>query len=570
LRANAVDKAPRFAYQPVMRAWIKFPVRAGNAFACATARRRSSLDLPFAWWLCFAAGFAFIASRLSTDGSFDLENYHLYNGFAAFHDRSALDIAPAQLQTSFYYGLDVVYYTIFRYLDDRPLIVNLLLSIPYSLAALAVLLIARLFATPSYRWPVLMSIGAAIFGLSGATNLATLATTESDLVPGLPILAALARWLTLEKAQRSTAWTALGVGGLAGVSVGLKLTQAPLFIGMLVAIAVRFASGKRSALLEAIAFGLGGLVVFAALDGAWLWANFKAYGNPIFPLMNNVFQSDLITPSDWTDRRFLPRTTAAALFYPTYWAFRLSTDVSELLMRDPRILLGCVSAFVIMLGFAIRWIRDRAAPPIGNIESLGFSLAVVFLLSYALWEKVWSIYRYLAVDESLSGVLLLAALPVLFGVRSRSWLRSGLFALIVIWASRTTVYPWWPRVPRGPEAISVHLPPLEPNAMVLFLDSTPYSFIVPWMPISTRAIGVNNNLVHPGAPGRLWSIIEAAVRDHQGPLWGVEDPRDNPGTADGSLTTLGLARDGDCTPLNTNMETGEGGEICKLRRTSTP
>jgi hypothetical protein len=94
-----------------------------------------------------------IASRLSTDGSFDQDNYHLYNGFAVVHDVSSLDIVPAQLQTLLYYGLDVVYYMIFRYLNDRPLPVNLMLSIPYSLAALAVL-IARLFATPSHRWPV--------------------------------------------------------------------------------------------------------------------------------------------------------------------------------------------------------------------------------------------------------------------------------------------------------------------------------------------------------------------------------------------------------------------------------
>ena len=58
------------------------------------------------------------------------------------------------------------------------------------------------------------------------------------------------------------------------------------------------------------------------------------------------------------------------------------------------------------------------------------------------------------------------------------------------------------------------------------------------MPISARAIGVNNNLVDPGASGSLWSIIEAAVRDHQGPLWGIEDPNNSPGAADASLGSL--------------------------------
>jgi hypothetical protein len=533
------------------------------------ARSLKSLDHPLAWWLCFAAGFAIVASKLSTDGTYDFENYHLYNGFAVFHDRRALDIFPGQLQTTFYFGLDAIYYLIFSSLNDRPVLINLLLSIPYSVAALAIFVIARLFANPGFVWPSLMSAAAAVFGLTGAATYATLATTQSELVPGLAILIALARWLWLEKAQRNTVWTALGVGAVAGISVGLKLTEAPLFIGMGVAIAARYAAGKRSAVWETFAFGLGGLVVFAALDGAWLWSNFKAYGNPIFPLMNNVFRSDLVTPEPWTDLRYLPKTTAMALFYPAYWAFWPSGAVSELLMRDPRILLGCVSALIIVVSFASRRLRDRTAPPIGSLESLGFSLALMFLVSYALWEKIWSIYRYLAIQESLSGVLVLAALPILFGARGRPWLMSGLFALAVIATLRTTEHPWWRRVPRGPQAVSVQLPPLEPNAMVLFLDPQPYAFLAPSMPVSARAIGVNNNLVHPGSSGRLWSLIEATVRDHQGPLWGVEDPKHHPGAANFSLSGLGLVRD-ECAPLLTNMEAGEHGKICKLRRGAAP
>ena len=405
-----------------------------------TGRSVKSLDHPLVWWFCFAAGFAFVAAALPTDGSWDLKNYHIYNGFAVFHDRKALDIAPAQLQTTLYYGLDAAYYLIFSSLNDRPVLINLLLSIPYSAAALAIFLIARVFAKPRFLWPVLTSAAVTVSGLTGAATFATFATTLSELVPGLAVLIALAVWLTLEKAQRNTVWAALGVGGLAGVSVGLKLTQAPLFVGMALAIAARRASGQRSAFREALAFGLAGLIVFVALDGAWLWGNAKAYGNPIFPYMNNVFHSDLVASEPWADRRFLPKTTSMALLYPAYWAFRPSSAVSELSMRDPRILLGCVSALIIVLGVVLRRLRDRTALTIGSFESLGFSLAIVFLVSYALWEKTWSIYRYLAIQEALSGVLLLAALPIAFGARGKPWLMSGLFALIVVSTLRTTEY----------------------------------------------------------------------------------------------------------------------------------
>jgi hypothetical protein len=561
--------AGRIASSSLPRRQIELSTKAESGIAWVNARSFESLDRPFVWWLFFAIVFAIIASSLTTDGTYDLANYHLYNGFAFFHDRRALDIFAAQLQTTFFCGPDIIYYSIFSSLNDWPVLINILFSIPYSLAALAIFLIARQFAKPGFLWPVLISAAATVFGLTGAANLATLGTTESDLVPGLAVLIALAIWLTLEKVQRNTVWSALGIGSLAGVSVSLKLTQTPLFIGMFVAVAVRFAIGKGSALLEAFAFGVGGLIAFAAIDGAWLWGNFTAYGNPIFPFMNNVFHSDLIAPEPWADLRFLPKTTPMALFYPAYWAFRPSSDVSELSMRDPRMLLGCVSALIVVLGFAWRWLRNRTAPPIGSFQSLGFSLAIAFLVSYALWEKLWSIYRYLAIQESLSGVMVLAALPILFGARAKPWLMSGLFALVVISSMRTTEYPWWRRVPPGPQATSVRLPPLEQNAMVLFLDPQPYSFLVPSMPISARAIGVNNNLVHPGSSGRLWTIIEAAVRDHQGPLWGIEDPNNSPGLADASLGSLSLARD-ECAPLISNMEAGEHGKICKLRRTPAP
>jgi hypothetical protein len=451
-------------------------------------------------------------------------------------------------------------------LNDRPALINILLSIPYSVAALSIFLIARLFAKPSFLWPVLVSAATAVFGLTGAATFPTLATALSELVPGLAVLVALAVWLTLEKIQRNTVWTALGVGSIAGISVGLKLTEAPLFLGMALAIVARYASGQRSAFREALAFGVAGLIMFVALDAAWLWGNFKAYGNPIFPFMNNVFHSDLVAAEPWADRRFLPKTTATALFYPAYWAFQPSGEVSELLMRDPRILLGCVSALIVVLVFAWRWLRNRTAPAIGSFESLGFSLAIVFLVSYVLWEKIWSIYRYLAIQESLSGVLVLAALPILLGTRRKPWLMSGLFVLLMTSSMRTTEYPWWNRAQRGPQAISIKLPALEQNAMVLFLDPQPYAFLVPSMPISARAIGVNNNLVHPGSSGRLWGVIEAAVRDHQGPLWGVEDPSDSPGAADASLASLGLARDNECDRLITNMEDGQHVQICRLRR----
>ena len=118
----------------------------------------------------------------------------------------------------------------------------------------------------------------------------------------------------------------------------------------------------------------------------------------------------------------------------------------------------------------------------------------------------------------------------------------------------TTEYPWWSRAQRGSQAVSVSLPPIEPDAMVLFLNSYAYSYLVPFMPVTARAVGVNSNLVRPGSPGKLQGEIARAIRDHKGPLWGMEYPEAFPGIADASLATYALRREGDCTLLDTNIE----------------
>ena len=85
----------------------------------ATSSLARAVDHPIFWWFCFAIIFGIFASTLTTDRTFDFKNYHFYNGFAAFHDRSGLDIFPAHMQTAFFYGADAVYYLHF-YIDESP------------------------------------------------------------------------------------------------------------------------------------------------------------------------------------------------------------------------------------------------------------------------------------------------------------------------------------------------------------------------------------------------------------------------------------------------------------------
>jgi hypothetical protein len=102
------------------------------------------------WFILFAVGFAVFAASLGTDATPDFRIHHYYNGFAAHHDRSTLDIFAAQQQTTNFYGLDYVYYFLFTRLNAHPVLLNVILSFPYSIAAFAVFKIAHLFVKPAF------------------------------------------------------------------------------------------------------------------------------------------------------------------------------------------------------------------------------------------------------------------------------------------------------------------------------------------------------------------------------------------------------------------------------------
>lgn len=516
------------------------------------------------WGLCILIFFAAIAARLGTDGTPDFKIYHYYNGFAVHHDRTALDIFPAQLQSTMFKGVDGLYYSLFRKLNNYPAILNIILSLPYAVAAFTLFLIARIFVSETHYFRDPICVAAAILGLTGAGALPTLATTMTDVVPGLPVLISIAVWLYLERAGGNTIVTTLILGAIAGFSVALKLTTLPVFVGLFAVIALRRAFGVGTALSEAIAFGIAGVTAFTIVDGPWLFHNYYVYGNPIFPIMNNVFKSDWVDHGPWTDTRFMPRTAVMALFYPMYWSFWDSHDAIELNMRDPRVLIGWLSAFVIVATFISRRYFGKKEYLPSGIDTLGFYLAAIFLISYFMWEKLWSIYRYLAIDEGLSGVMLIVALAMCIRGTSRTAWIAALFALAAIPAAATTHYPWWSRAQTGAKAVSIKLPAVEPNAMVIFLDPYAYSYLVPSLPPTVRAIGANNNIIRPGSWGKLQAAAEAAIRGHTGPIWGLEDPLAFPGTADVTLDFYKLTRDGECTIVDSNIEERPQVRMCRL------
>lgn len=501
-------------------------------------------------WLCVSIA-AFMAASIwqGGDANWDLLNYHIYDGMAALGNRSGHDIAVAQLQTFFNPALDVLSVSIRNLLSSRPNLLLAVMSLPQAVAAFLAWRTAMAVIPVTVPYRTTLAALTILFGATGAAGLPTVGTTMSDMVPACFMLGGL---VILIGAEAGPDWRTCSAGALFGVSAGLKLVVAPAALGAAAALLATPGRPMRSRVRDLLLFSAGGAVATFVVAGPWWIHMYRSYGDPLFPYYNNIFHSPWLGFDALTDERFKPRTTMQAIFYPFYWGLRGQRQVTEVWTRDPRFALaycavGCLAAFG-----AFR--REEAASSAPAARNRGTFLVIFVAVAYVAWEKQFSILRYLGPIELLTGVIVL--LPILVANR---WLRVPLappvaMALLVAFATVWTVYPNWGRIPRPTSAAHVVFPPLEDGSLVVLLDHEPMAYIAAYAPQDVVFVGANNNVLQPGQKTLLAQQVEAAIRTHAGPLWGMEASRNADALADATLGYYGLARGDGCVKVTSNLD----------------
>jgi hypothetical protein len=519
--------------------------RASPAYAIVVRRAVPGELHRWIFPVAIVAVFAVCGAHMPSDADWDLRNYHAYNAHALLSGRFWSDIAPAQLQTFYSPFLDIITGAVRDALNDAPVLRNVVLSLPQGVAAaLAFLLTLRVLppALPGRAW---LALAATLCSAAGAAGYPTLATAMSDALPGACILAGL---LLLTGDGALAVRTAVLAGVLFGIAGGLKLTTMPFCVAGTVAVfaAPRLAGGSR--LPSVGAFVLGGLIAGALVGGPWWVLMYRHFGNPLLPYMNQIFHSPFVEPLPFTDTRFFPHGIAMTLAYPFYWAAQPRALASELPVRDPRFALATI-ALVAVMGQAL-WRRREAGTGSNRATTM---LAVFFAVTFVLWQAEFSVLRYLATLELLSGAVVLAALRPLL-VRPGIRMPVGLaFVALCGVVQAMTIYPDWGRM-TAPLPMRASLPTtVEPDAMVVLLDGAPMAYLADLLPVTVKLVGANSNLVQPGGGGLLAQQAAAAIRGHAGPLYGLEDPADLPHAADRTLAYYGLRR-GNCAPVESNLD----------------
>jgi hypothetical protein len=265
-------------------------------------------------------------------------------------------------------------------------------------------------------------------------------------------------------------------GAIAGFACAAKLTSAFYALALALALVAENCVHERHwryRLQPAMVYSATVAVAMLAFGAYWYWFNWTRFDNPLFPLFNDIFHSELAAPEHQRDERFLPTTWVDWLFRPVLLGFN-HTLASELPYRQYTFALVYLVALAALAWWL--WRRQRAialaTAPRGSVM-----LFVFALVSYLLWLKLFGIYRYLITLELLLPLLLALLLGSLLG-RQRGFI-SAVVLLALLSVNNVKKAPDWGHAPWSDNYVAVELPAGISNVGTILLMGQPIGWLVP-------------------------------------------------------------------------------------------
>ncbi len=484
-------------------------------------------------------GLSVLAVGHGQTASWDLRNYHLYSPWAWLHGRAALDVIPAQVQSYFNPLLHVPIW--WGTTKLHPMLFTFVLGLIQAANAIPLFIIAlRLLPHSPQSGRLALAFACTVVGVTGASQMGELGSTQGDNLVSLPVLAAIAVLLRARNEEHVGGRSAAIAGILLGAATGLKPTCFPVALG----VAAMVANGPLAqAGRNLLVFGAAGLVGLLATAGPWMLHLWGEYSNPVYPMLANWFDSEFAAPDDAHDARWQPSGWLQTLFYPFAWTFDWRIT-SELRFRDLRVPIAfALGLFVVAARrHALRDGRQWTA------------LLVAIATTYLAWLMLFGYYRYLVVIEMLAPVvaigLLVRAAPVWPRVDLVAWI---MLALMLV----STNPPDWGVAPRyGERFLDVRWTTLSPDSdqMILIAGYAPLSSLALALPDTTSVVRVQSNF-HGGlrAPFELDRRVAAAIDRHPGSLLALIESGDG-GLRVDPWKRYGLKLDaGGCTRVNINL-----------------
>ncbi|MBV9982563.1 hypothetical protein [Bradyrhizobium sp.] len=480
------------------------PVRRGNGWTVA------------AFTAVASAVCALLALASGQDVNYDQLNYHFYAPYALFNHRVLYDIFPAFVGPTF---TNPIPYLPFYWLawNAPPMLIGALLGALYGLSCAPLYLLARTVPPAPARRSQPAALVLAALGLTGAVAIAENGTTFIDnlmsalVLSGLAVAAVAMPRLARASPMRAIMWAATA-GFPVGLAAGFKLTMAIYCVAFVLGALVvprRWPERMAIAVAAGLAIGTGLLVA----GGPWFAIMWAKTGNPIFPFLNQVFQSPLAMVESYRDDSGVPDSFWKALLFPFLVSDQvMDAGVSFFDLRVPTLYaLAIVSLWLLP-------IRRRYL----SLNPAGRFVLVFAAVAYILWLGLFAIWRYLLPIEMLAPVLITALVSVIVsavGLRPAAMLASAVLLGVIALTTRPAD---WGHISWNRELYGVRVPPIRhpDQALVLMAGTAPTAFLIPFFPARIpfiRLEGFSEGMWDTSSG--LFRIGEERVRAHQNDIY---------------------------------------------------
>lgn len=497
------------------------------------------------------------------EASWDSLNYHLYLGFSALHDRFDEDYFAAGLQGYFNPYAYVPFYSMVR--TGLPaLAISSILAIAHSVILWLTFELGVLVCPVRDRGTrLLYGLCAAALAFLNPIVVQQIGSSYADITTAT---LALGGWLLLARTVfEPRTWQVLCAGLLLGAACALKPTNA---VHALAAPAMLLLLPRS--LAEKLRAGIGYLgtllLGFAFVSAPWAYRLELSLGNPVFPLLNNLFRSPELTVESLRQLRFIPSGFGEALWRPFATVAPGALVHEELSAPDIRyaVLLALLAAWL------IKWLRTRRqSQPAGTIprdsrpeSRVVASLCLGLATDWTLWLGASGNGRYFLPMGCVAAVLVVAFAFALFESRpkARNYFLAAILTVqgLQVWEGSDHR---WREAAWGGTWFNVEMPQRlasEPN-LYLSIGVQSNSFLVPFLAAGSGFVNFSGGyaLSSEGAGGKR---IEDLIRHHDPHLRmlasGAHVYADNDRRAparsqiDGALQRLGLRVDPtDCATI---------------------
>ncbi len=510
---------------------------------------------------------------LGQDANWDLKNYHFYNVYALLHGRIGFDYAAAYIQTYLNPLMDFLFYFLVTHLSARW--VGFIMGAVHGINLWLIYLIAeKVFRFAGRIKQKILSLACAVTGVYGPGFISELGTVFNDTLLSIFLLGAVL--LTIrglyQDENSPPALRPLPVlfgSILMGFAIGLKLYAAVFGIGMIVALIIS-ARTWRARILTAILWPLGAIAGLLISSGYWMFIMWDKFHSPLFPFYNKIFKSPYYAYQNFADRRFLPKNLTETFLYPFYLATpQLRT--SEVLLRDIRYaILYILTAYVISRGIILLIYNKKLTPSPARTSSqtgpLLIFLLTFYVTSYAVWQSMFSIYRYIIVLEALAPILI--ALIVLHTFKGRL-LRTLIITSLLLAIVYTSKIPNWGRVFWKDDFFGVKIPLSEQteytgNPLVLLDGKHALGYMIPFFNPDFRFVRFKSWFNGPQRKTRLEKEIRALLSRQSPPIYLLCDLNEV-APADTDMRAYGLfVVEKSCRHVSSNLDVGIF--LCDVRR----